>query len=151
MLFRTCHVLFCCYVLSGKYEYCQGDVREMSGNFEEACCYEPCQCPLANITLILNPISKFLISWKLNICFRKVVWNLYLSLNKANLRDLIAATGLVILFKLVSKRRFFSLCDLEIWWMTPKTIGHLFFATLNFLHHFIAIGELKLELQSGNA
>ena len=38
---------FCCYVLSGKYEYCQGDVREMSGNFEEACCYEPCSlsCP----------------------------------------------------------------------------------------------------------
>ena len=34
---------FCCYVLSGKYEYCQGDVREMSGNFEEACCYEPCK------------------------------------------------------------------------------------------------------------
>ena len=40
--------------------------------------------------------------------------------NKANLRDLIAATGLVILFKLDSNRRFFSPCDLEIWWMTPK-------------------------------
>ena len=39
---------------------------------------------------------------------------------KANLRDLIAATGLVILLKLDSNRRFFSLCDLEIWWMTPK-------------------------------
>ena len=32
-----------------------------------------------------------------------------------------------------------------------KTIGHLFYATLSFLHHFIAIGEYKLELQSGNA
>ena len=41
MLFRICHLHFCCYVLLGKYEYCQGDVREMSGNFEEACCYEP--------------------------------------------------------------------------------------------------------------
>ena len=40
--------------------------------------------------------------------------------NKANLRDLIAATGLVILFKLDSNRWFFRLCDLEIWWMTPK-------------------------------
>ena len=40
--------------------------------------------------------------------------------NKANLRDLIAATGLVILLKLDSNRRFFSLCDLEIWWMTSK-------------------------------
>ena len=39
---------------------------------------------------------------------------------KANLRDLIAATGLVILLKLDSNRRFFSPCDLEIWWMTPK-------------------------------
>ena len=40
--------------------------------------------------------------------------------NKANLRDLIAATGLVILLKLDFNRRFFSPCDLEIWWMTPK-------------------------------
>ena len=31
-----------------------------------------------------------------------------------------------------------------------KTIGHLFCATLSFVHHFIAIGEFKLELQSGN-
>ena len=43
-----------------------------------------------------------------------------LILNKANLRDLIAATGLVILLKLDWNRRFFSPCDLEIWWMTPK-------------------------------
>ena len=119
--------------------------------------------------------------------------------NKANLRDLIAATGLVILLKLDSNRRFFSPCDLEIWWMTPKynrtplrcyfklfaslrshwwiktgvtvwkcliwvkiddffsrvtlqfdgwpwkTIGHLFHATSSFVHHFVAIGEFKLE------
>ena len=39
---------------------------------------------------------------------------------KANLRDLITATGLVILLKLDSNRRFFSPCDIEIWWMTPK-------------------------------
>ena len=40
--------------------------------------------------------------------------------NKANLRDLIAATGLVILLKLDSNRQFVSPRDLEIWWMTPK-------------------------------
>ena len=40
--------------------------------------------------------------------------------NKANLRDLIAETGLVILLKLDLNHRFFSPCDLEIWWMTPK-------------------------------
>ena len=32
-----------------------------------------------------------------------------------------------------------------------KTIGHLFYATSSFVHHFIAICEFKLELQSGNA
>ena len=32
-----------------------------------------------------------------------------------------------------------------------KTIGHLFFATSSFVLHFIAIGDFKLELQSGNA
>ena len=29
-----------------------------------------------------------------------------------------------------------------------KTIGHLFYATSSFVHHFVAIGEFKLELQS---
>ena len=125
--------------------------------------------------------------------------------NKANLRDLIAATGLVILLKLDLNHRFFSPCDLEIWWMTQKnnrapllcylklfasfhshwwiqtgvtvrkpliwvnidaflsrvtlkfdgwpskTIGHLFYATSSFVQHFVAIGEFKLELESGNA
>ena len=32
-----------------------------------------------------------------------------------------------------------------------KTIGHLFYATSNFMYHFVAIGEFKLELESGNA
>ena len=32
-----------------------------------------------------------------------------------------------------------------------KTIGHLFYATSSFVQHFVAIGEFKLELQSGNA
>ena len=44
----------------------------------------------------------------------------YLTNNKANLRDLIAGTGLVILLKLDSNCRFFSPCDLDIWWMTPQ-------------------------------
>ena len=41
-------------------------------------------------------------------------------MNKANLRDLMAATGLVILLKLDLNRRFFSPCDRAIWWMTKK-------------------------------
>ena len=45
--------------------------------------------------------------------------------NKANLRDLIAATGLVILHILDSNHQLFSTCDLEIWWMTflEKPLG----------------------------
>ena len=119
--------------------------------------------------------------------------------NKANLRDLIAATSLIILLKFDPNHRFFSPCDLEIWWMTSKnnrapllyyiklcaslqinwwiktevkvrkrsirvkigdflsrvtlkfngwhwkTIGHLFFNTSSFVHHFKAMGEFKLE------
>ena len=32
-----------------------------------------------------------------------------------------------------------------------KTIRHLFYATSSFVQHFVAIGEFKYELQSGNA
>ena len=32
-----------------------------------------------------------------------------------------------------------------------KKIGHLFYATSSFVHLFVAIGDLKLEIQSGNA
>ena len=127
------------------------------------------------------------------------------TLNKANLRDLIAATGLVILLKFDPNHRFFSRCDLEIWCMPSKnnrapllyyiklcvsfqihrwiqtevtlrkrstrvefghflslvtlkfdgwpwkTIGHLFYTTSSFVHHFKSIGELKLKLQSRKA
>ena len=70
--------------------------------------------------------------------------------NKANLRDLIAATGLVILLKLDLNRRFSARVTLIFDGWPQVTIGHLFYATLSFLHHFVAIGD-KLELQSGNA
>ena len=32
-----------------------------------------------------------------------------------------------------------------------KTIGHLFYAISSFVHHFVAIGQFKLELRSRNA
>ena len=32
-----------------------------------------------------------------------------------------------------------------------KAIGHLFYGTSGFVYHFTAIGQFKLELQSGNA
>ena len=41
--------------------------------------------------------------------------------------------------------RFLEPCDVEIWRMTLQKIGHLFYATSSFVHHFVAIGEFKLE------
>ena len=46
---------------------------------------------------------------------------------------------------------FFSRVTLKFNGWPSKTIGHLFYATSTFVQHFIAIGEFKLELQSGNA
>ena len=45
---------------------------------------------------------------------------------------------------------FFSrvILQFDVWpW---KTIGHLFYAISSFMHHLVAIGEYKLELQCGN-
>ena len=47
-------------------------------------------------------------------------WIVKRLINKANLRDLIAATGLGILLKFDPNNRFFSPIDLEIWCMTSK-------------------------------
>ena len=90
----------------------------------------------------LGQIRRFLESCDLEI------WRM--TFNKANLRDLIAATGLVISnwIKIVN----FSACVTVKFYGWPcKNIGHLSYATSSFVHHFVAIGEYKLELQSGNA
>ena len=70
--------------------------------------------------------------------------------NKANLRDLIAATGLVILLKLDSHHQFSAHVTLKFDGWPRKTIGHVFCTISSFVHHFKSIGEFKLELQSGN-
>ena len=44
---------------------------------------------------------------------------------------------------------FFSRVTLPFEAWPWKTIGHLFYATSSFVHHFVAIGDFKLELQSG--
>ena len=49
-----------------------------------------------------------------------VIYHFFKQYHKANLRDLIAATGLVILLKLDKNHRLISPCDLEIWWITSK-------------------------------
>ena len=44
---------------------------------------------------------------------------------------------------------FFSRVTLKFDVWPSKTIAHLFYATSSFVQHFVAIGEFKLELQSG--
>ena len=46
---------------------------------------------------------------------------------------------------------FFSRVTLKFDVWPWKTIGQLYCATSSSMHHFVAIGEFKLELQSGNA
>ena len=71
-------------------------------------------------------------------------------LNKANLRDLIAATGLVI-SNWIQIVNFSARVTVKFDGWPCKTIGHLFYATSSFVHLFVPIGEFKLKLQSWNA
>ena len=48
-----------------------------------------------------------------------------------------------------NRRFFLSHIAFDRW--SWKRIGHLFYSTSSFMHHFVAICEFKLELQSGNA
>ena len=75
---------------------------------------------------------------------------LRMTLNKANLRDLIAATGLVI-SNWIEIINFSARVTLKFDGWPRKTIGHFFYTTSSFVHHFKSIGEFKLDLQSRNA
>ena len=68
--------------------------------------------------------------------------------NKVNLRDLIAATGLVILLELDLNHWFSAHATLKFDEWTKRKVGHLFYTTSSFVHHFKSDGEFKLELQS---
>ena len=48
-------------------------------------------------------------------------------------------------------RRFLELCDLAIWRMTLKNNRAPLQFYFKFVHHFVAIGDSKLEIQSRNA
>ena len=70
--------------------------------------------------------------------------------NKANLRDLIAATSQVI-SNWIQIVNFSARVTGKFDGWPRKTIGHFFYAASSFVQHFVAIGEFKLELQSWNA
>ena len=46
---------------------------------------------------------------------------------------------------------FLSRVTYKFYGWPSKPIGHHFYATSSFVYYFVAIGEFKLELQSGNA
>ena len=75
---------------------------------------------------------------------------LYFIVNKANLRDLIAATSLVILSKF-KLSIFQPAWNLNLMDDLKKLWGDLSYITSSFVHHLKPLGELKLELLSGNA
>ena len=66
-------------------------------------------------------------------------WNLT-TLNKANLRDLIAATGLVI-SNWIQIVNFSARVTVKFDGLPRKTIGHFFYSRSSFVHHFKSIGE----------
>ena len=54
-------------------------------------------------------------------------------------------------FQSGSKSTFSCRMTLQFDGWPTKATGHLFYATSSFMHHFVAIGELKLELLARNA
>ena len=105
-------------------------------------CWQHCGCWCRGAKA---PVHQHPIYGQNTRCFKKILYfflsehiqgqNLFWR-NKANLRDLIAATGLVILLKFDPNHRFFSPCDLEIWWMTSKNNRAPLLYYIKFVHHF---------------
>ena len=98
---------------------------------------EPCDLEIGRMTLTKNrapPLCYF----KLYASFRSHQW---------------IQAGVTVRKRLIWVKidDFLSRVTLQFDVWPWKTIGHLFYATSSFVHHFVAIGDFKLELQSGNA
>ena len=98
---------------------------------------EPCDVEIWRMTLQNNRAS-LLCYFKLCVSFRTHWW---------------IQTGVTVRKRPIWVKFdvFQSRVTLKFDGWPSKTIGHLFYATSSFVQHFIAIGEFKLELQSGNA
>ena len=97
---------------------------------------EPCDLAIWCMTL-KNNRAPLLCYLKLCASFRSHWW---------------IQTGVTVQKRLiwVKINDFFSRVTLQFDIWPWKTLGHLFYGTSSFVHHFVAIGEFKLELQSGN-
>ena len=85
--------------------------------------------------------------WKTigHLSFAVSSWQHFIAISEFKL-ELLSGNG-----QFGSNSTIFSAVTLifDVWpW---KTIGHLYHATSSSMHHFVAIGEFKLELQSRNA
>ena len=98
---------------------------------------EPCDLEIWRMTL-KNNRAPLLCYFKLYASFRSHRW----------IQDGVTVRKRPIWVKIDN---FFSRVTLQFDVWPWETIGHLFYATSSFVHHFVAIGDFKLELQSGNA
>ena len=99
--------------------------------------FVPCDLEIWRMTLKNNRVP-LLIYFKLCASFHSHQW---------------IQTGVTVRKRPISFKiyNFFSRVTLKVYGWPSKTIGHLFYATSSLVHHFVAIGDFKLELQSGNA
>ena len=97
---------------------------------------EPCDLEIWRMTL-KNNRAPLLCYFKLCAAFRSHCW---------------IQTGVTVRKRPIWVKfdDFFSRVTLKFDGWPCKTMGHLFYATSSFVHRFVAIGEFKLELQSGN-
>ena len=98
---------------------------------------EPCDLEIGRMTL-QNKRAPLLCYFKLCASFRSHWW---------------IQTGVTVRKRPIWVKfdYFLSRVTLKFDGWPSKTIGHLFYANSSLVHHFVAIGEFKLELQSGNA
>ena len=98
---------------------------------------EPCDLAICRMTL-KNNRAPLLCYFKLYVSFRSHWW---------------IQTGVSVRKRPIWVKidDFFSGVTLQFDVWPWKTIGHLCYSTSSFMHHFVAIGVFKLELQSGNA
>ena len=92
---------------------------------------EPCDLEIWRMTL-QNNRAPLLCYFKLCASFRSHWW---------------IQTGVIVRKRPIWVKfyDFFSRVTLKFDGWPCKTIGHLFYATSSFVHHFVAIGEFKLE------
>ena len=99
--------------------------------------FVPCDLEIWRMTLKDNR-APLLCSFKLCVSFHSLLWN--------QDEDTVRKHQIWVKISDLLSRVTLKF-DRRPW----KTIGHLFYATSSLVHHFIAICEFKMELQSGNA